>query len=117
MSKNNFMDLSGVHLTTSEFLRDTYDKEEIFFDHAEIGIFNTSVYDIEEIKSTVIGRCFMVCSILPLRKDSWVVLPLRKQHKYKSKTITIYYICSYKHFINLKLERGLNVPSLKKRLV
>ena len=67
----------------ADFLSDTFDKEEIFVN--QLDIFNASIYYIEEIKSQVVGRCYMVCSILPLRKNTWFAVPLQNKHKYKSK--------------------------------
>jgi len=55
----------GLFFKEKDYLDQTFAKEEIFYDEKKIGIFNESIFYIEELRSLFRGRCYMVC---PLKK-------------------------------------------------
>ena len=53
----------GFFYTDKDFLRNTFTREEIFYDSPLFGIFNQSLYLVKEVKSSYLGRCYMVCAL------------------------------------------------------
>lgn len=53
----------GFFYTEEDFLRNTFAREEIFYDSPLFDIFNQSLFVIEEVKSSYLGRCYMVCAL------------------------------------------------------
>ena len=56
----------GFYFKQDDFIKQTYEKEEIFFDIPFVDLYNKSLFSIEEIPSIFQGRCYMVCHLKPL---------------------------------------------------
>ena len=61
----------------------TFDKEDIFLNQEEYPIFNRSLFSIEEIRSIHFGRCFMVCSTKPFKRNEDFSLMLQYNRSLK----------------------------------
>ena len=65
---------TGFHFNTSEFVRQSYDKEEVFYNNRNFNIsqhVDSSKIIVEEIRSITAGRCYMVCAAKKLKKGEW----------------------------------------------
>ena len=67
----------GLHYSTEIFKKSTFEKEEIFMNITDLSPFNESLYEIEEIKSVFMGRCYMVCPLQPQKKLTLDYLALK----------------------------------------
>ena len=56
----------GLFFKKDDFMRQTFEKEEIFYNASFVDLYNESLYYIEEISSIHLGRCYMVCHLKPL---------------------------------------------------
>jgi hypothetical protein len=56
----------GFYFNKNEFIKQTFEREEIFFNISFINLFDISVFQIEEIYTIFQGRCYMVCHSKPL---------------------------------------------------
>ena len=74
---------TGFHFKTNEFLRETYDKEEVFYNHSNFNIYNASKFTIEEIWSVTSGRCYMVCAANTIKKAEWFNIYLQRSTNLK----------------------------------
>lgn len=60
-------------------MEQTFEREEIFYDdEATLQIFNTSEFYIEEVRSILLGRCYMVCPLLPQALGDKIKIPFKK---------------------------------------
>ena len=73
----------GLHYSTEIFKKSTFDKEEIFMNITDLSPFNESLYEIEEIKSVFMGRCYMVCPLQPQKKLTLDYLALKNDKEIK----------------------------------
>ena len=56
----------GFFFEQDDFIKQTYKREEIFFDVPFVELYNISLFSIKEIHSIFQGRCYMVCHLKPL---------------------------------------------------
>jgi hypothetical protein len=56
----------GFFFEQDDFIKQTYKREEIFFDVPFVDLYNISLFSIKEIHSIFQGRCYMVCHLRPL---------------------------------------------------
>lgn len=73
--------MTGFHFKTSAFLEQTFSKNEIFdFESLK---WNISDFIIEEVRSALTGRCYMVCYSGALKKNKWIYIQLKKYNDFK----------------------------------
>ncbi len=60
------------------YYQQTFEKEDIFADVENATVFNASLFSLEEILTTQMGRCYMVCHLQPLKRNVAFYLSFRK---------------------------------------
>ena len=68
----------GFFYKEEDFLRNTFNRDDIFYDAPSFGIFNRSAFLIEEVKSSYLGRCYMVCALEEKFEAESAIIPLRR---------------------------------------
>jgi hypothetical protein len=75
----------GLFYTNEDFIRQTFEKEELFFNFERSDLSNKSLYLVEEVRGLSVGRCYMVCYLLPVKENEQIIIPLQTQLDLKSK--------------------------------
>ena len=76
---------SGLHFNSIDFVAQTFEKDDIFVNESYPGVWNISNFDVEEVRSPVAGRCYMLCPKKPLKKMIGIGILLRKWLDFKGK--------------------------------
>jgi len=58
----------GFYFKKDEFSKQTYKKDDIFFNASIAALYNLSLFSVEEINSIFLGRCYMACHLNPVPK-------------------------------------------------
>ena len=74
----------GLYFKRADYISQTFEKEEIFYNDSGVDLYNESLYYVEEIHSIFLGRCYMACHLKPLPRKTFFFFYLRKYRDYKS---------------------------------
>ena len=77
----------GLFFKHEDFIQQTYEKEELFYNFHKSKLANKSLYQIEEVRGVFNGRCYMACYLPLVDVKEQVFIPLLKQHDIVGKII------------------------------
>ena len=69
----------GLFFKHDDFVLQTYEKEELFYNFNESNLSNKSLYLVEEVRGIFIGRCYMVCYLPLVDVKEQIFIQLVKQ--------------------------------------
>ena len=62
----------GFFYKSGEFIEETFECKDIFLHESFCDHKNQTLFDVEEIKSIFLGRCYMTCLRQPVQKKQFV---------------------------------------------
>ena len=69
----------GFFFTTEEFAQHTFESYELLSNTSTLGnAFNSSNFQLEEIRSPQLGRCYMICKLAKVSTRESVLIALNK---------------------------------------
>jgi hypothetical protein len=74
----------GLYFKREVFMRQTFEREEIFYNASGVNLYDESLYYVEEIHSIFLGRCYMACQLKSLPRKMSLFFYLYKYRDYKS---------------------------------
>ena len=69
----------GLFFKHEDFIQQTYEKEELFYNFHKSTLSNKTLYLVEEVRGIFIGRCYMACYLPLVDVKEQIFIPLLKQ--------------------------------------
>ena len=71
----------GFYYNETEYLKQTFNFNDIFLEHPIMNVSNPSRYSIEELRSPLLGRCYTICRATKQSKEMFI--PMRRDNDIK----------------------------------
>jgi hypothetical protein len=62
-------------------MEQTFNASEIFLENLMVNVLNSSLYSIEEVRSPLLGRCYMVCTVNKVSKTIEMLIRIERDVK------------------------------------